>query len=169
MRTMRFLILSSALLLMAVTSPAQNYKLYTVFMNSFTRYIEWPAELNVGDFEIYVLGESPIVSELKNMAEIKKVGDRTIKITQIKSVSEIRKCNILFVPSDKSGLLGDVLTKLGPSSTLVVTEQEGLGQKGSGINFVEKSGKPTFELNNAALGKAKLKASSELSRIAIII
>ena len=169
MRITRFLILSCALLLMAVTSHAQNYKLYTVFMNSFTRYIEWPAEANNGDFEIFVLGESPIVADLKSMAQLKKVGDRTIKITQIKAVSEIRKCNILFVPSDKSGLLGDVLTKLGQSPTLVVTEQEGLGQKGSGINFVEKSGKPAFELNNAALNKAKLKASSELSRIAIII
>lgn len=169
MRMMRCLILSGFFLLMAGTSQAQNYKLYTVFMHSFTRYIEWPAEANVGDFEIYVLGESPIVSELKTMAQAKKVGDRSIKVTQIKSVGEIRKCNILFVPSDKSPLLTDVLTKVGQTPTLVVTEQDGLGLKGSGINFVEKAGKPAFELNNAALNKARLKASSELSRIAIII
>ena len=115
------------------------------------------------------MGESPIVAELNNMASIKKVGDRTIKITQIKTVGEIRKCNILFVPTDKSGLLSDVLTKLGAMSTLVITEQVGLGLKGSGINFIEKSGKPAFELNNAALTKVKIKASSELSRIAILI
>jgi len=168
MRMIRFLILSGFFLL-AETSQAQNYKLYNVFMYSFTRYIEWPAEANSGDFEIVVLGESPIVAELKSMAQVKKVGDRTIKVTQIKTIGELRKCNILFVPSDKSALLGDVLTKVGQSSTLVVTEQDGLALKGSGINFVEKAGKPAFELNNAALTKSRLKASSELSRMAIII
>ncbi len=169
MKIKRFLILSGLLLLMAEASQAQNYKLYNVFMYSFTRYIEWPAEGNSGDFEIFVLGDSPIVAELKSMAQVKKVGDRTIKVTQIKAVGEIRKCNILFLPSEKSGLLNDVLTKLGQSATLVVTEQDGLAQKGSGINFVEKAGKPAFELNNAALNKVKLKASSELSRMAIVI
>ena len=58
--------------------------MHSVFIFSFTRYIQWPDAYNAGDFEIMVLGDSPIVEELKAMAQAKKVGDRTIKITKIK-------------------------------------------------------------------------------------
>src|SRR5688500_8419502 len=81
---------------------AQSYKMHSVFIFSFTRYVQWPETYNGGDFEILVLGDSPIVEELKSMAQVKKVGDRVIKITKINSPAEIRKCNILFVPSGKS-------------------------------------------------------------------
>jgi hypothetical protein len=62
-----------------------------------------------------------------------------------------------------------VLTKVGEVSTLIITEQAGLGVKGSGINFFLKEKKLAFELNQAALAKHKLKAPIELTRLATII
>ena len=53
--------------------------------------------------KFWCLGDSPILEELKAMAQAKKVGDRAIKVTKIKSPAEIRKCNMLFVPAAKSG------------------------------------------------------------------
>jgi YfiR/HmsC-like len=76
---------------------------------------------------------------------------------------------MLFVPSTLSGQLGEVLSKVGSKSTLVITEQPGLGAKGSDVNFIMKDGKLAFELNQTALTKHKLKASSELTRLAILI
>jgi YfiR/HmsC-like len=58
-----------------VVADAQTYQLHSVFMYSFTRYIQWPEESNQGDFEIHVLGDSPILAELKKMSESKKVGE----------------------------------------------------------------------------------------------
>ena len=110
-----------------------------------------------------------MTAEFKKMADLKKVGTRPIKIYPIKTITEIRKCNILFVPANKSEQLGDILAKVGTNSILVVTEQEGAAAKGSGINFITKNGKLAFELNQAALNKQKLKATSELTRLAIVI
>src|SRR5688572_819871 len=143
--------------------------MHTVFIFSFTRYIQWPDAYNGGDFEILVLGDSPIVEELKSMAQVKKVGDRTIKITKINSPAEIRKCNILFVPSGKSSQITEVLGKVTTQSILVVTEEPGLGAKGSNVNFITKDGKLAFELNQGAATKQGLKVSNELSRLAILI
>ena len=148
---------------------AQNYKMHSVFIFSFTRYIQWPDAYNVGDFEILVLGDSPIVDELKAMAQAKKVGDRTIKVTKISSPSEIRKCNILFIPAAKSSEISEVLTKVTSQSILVVTEEPGLGAKGSNVNFITKDGKLAFELNQGAASKQGLRVSNELSRLAILI
>jgi hypothetical protein len=51
----------------------------------------------------------------------------------------------------------------------VITEEEGLGAKGANINFVIRDGKLFFELNQSSINKQNLKASTELSRLAIQI
>lgn len=151
------------------SSSAQNYKMHTVFIFSFTRYIQWPDSYNGGDFEILVLGDSPIVEELKAMAQAKKVGERNIKVAKINAASEIRKCNILFIPSAQSSQINEILTKVASQSILVVTEEPGLGAKGSNVNFITRDGKLAFELNQSAASKQGLKVSNELSRLAILI
>ncbi len=150
-------------------SQAQNYKLHSLFIFSFTRYVQWPDSHNTGDFEIVVLGDSPLTEELKVMAQAKKVGDRNIKVTKINSINELKKCNILFVPSSKSAMIAEVLGKVNTQPILVVTEETGLGAKGSDINFITREGKLAFELNQTAVTKQNLKVSNELSRLAILI
>jgi len=157
------------LALSLVPAFAQNYRMHSVFIYSFTRYVQWPDAYNQGDFEIMVLGDSPILEELKAMAQAKKVGDRTIKITRISSPSEIRKCNMLFVPDEKSDQIADIVTRVSNQSILIVTEEKGLASKGSDINFIVKDGKLAFELNQASVNKQGLKVSNELTRLAILI
>jgi|SRR3990170_2565454 len=152
-----------------IQCAAQNYKMHTVFIFSFTRYVQWPETYNSGDFEILVLGDSPIVDELRAMAQAKKVGDRTIRVTKITEPSQIRKCNILFITSAKSNQITEILVKVTSQSILLVTEEPGLGAKGSNVNFITKDGKLAFELNQAAASKQGLKISNELSRLAILI
>jgi hypothetical protein len=104
------------------------------------------------------------------MAAAKKVGgDRTIKVTRINNPGEIRRCHILYVPSHKSTLIDNVLAKVASQPILIVTEEPGLGVKGSDINFIVKDGKLAFELNQAAVNRQNLKVSNELTRLGIMI
>ncbi|MBL7858272.1 MAG: YfiR family protein [Cyclobacteriaceae bacterium] len=149
---------------------AQTQKYQSVFIFSFTRYVQWPDAYNQGDFEILVLGDSPIINDLKDMAQSKKVGEgRAIKVTKINGIGDIRKANILFVSANKSSQLADVLDKVNTQSILVITEEPGLGAKGSNINFIVKDGKLAFELNQTSMSRQNLKASTDLSRLAISI
>lgn len=159
------------LLVLACThaTAQQNYKMHSMFMFSFTRYVIWPEAYNEGDFEILVLGDTPMKDALQDMANLKKVNERKIKVTKINNASEIRKCNILFVSASKSSQLKEILAKVNTQSILVVTEEPGLATQGSHINFVERAGRLAFELNQAAINKNNLKVANELSRVAIII
>jgi hypothetical protein len=148
---------------------AQTHKQYPLFVYSFTRYIQWPEALNQGDFEILVLGDSPVTEELNTMAQTKRVGDRAIKVSKINAVADIKKCHILFIPSSQSDKLNEVLQRVSSKPILVMTEQSGLGGLGSCVNFITKDGKLAFELNQSALSRQNLKASMELTRIAIMI
>ncbi len=147
----------------------QNYKMHSVFIYSFTRYVQWPEAYNKGDFEILVLGDSPIIEELKAMAQVKKVGDRMIKVTKISGPKEIRKCNMLFLASASSAQITEVMDKINTQSILVVSEAAGVGAKGSDINFVVKDGKLAFELNQSSVSRQGLRVSNELSRLAILL
>jgi hypothetical protein len=158
----------AVILLFCGLTQAQNYKQHPLFIYSFTRYVQWPEAYSQGDFEILILGDTPLMEELKVLGT-KKVGDRPIKITKISSVAEIRKCNMLFVPADKSDKLTEIIQKIDTQSVLLMTEQAGLGAQGSCINFITKEGRLAFELNQAAFTKRNLKASNELTRIATMI
>ena len=53
--------------------------------------------------------------------------------------------------------------------TLIISDQEGFGQMGSVINFVDKNGKLKFELNQDQVDRRGLQVSDKLKNIAIII
>jgi hypothetical protein len=164
--------LMTLLLWHSVTSQVhaqQDYRFHSVFMYNFTKYIQWPTSVQTGDFIIGVLGNSPILPELEKMAENKTVGNQKIVIKKFKSVSDISSCQMLFIPSADSRDFESALEKLKGKPTLVLTEKNGLGQKGSGINFVLLDGKWRFELNENATQNAGLKVSKELSRLAILL
>jgi YfiR/HmsC-like len=167
MKNVAFWIL--VLSLVAAPGFGQNYKLKTVVVYSFTRYILWPEALNTGDFEIKIFGESPFEQELKVMAQSKKVGNRDIIVSKITDLNEIRRCHILILPASQSARLGEILKILDGLPVLVVTEKPGLGVQGSDINFVDRDGRLAFELNQAAINRRKLKVSTELTRLAILI
>ena len=164
----------SALAVVILIAPAfrvsaQNYQLHSVFIYSFTKYIQWPPNYTKGDFEIGILGDSEITPYLEKMASTKKAGEQRIKISKFSSVDAVSKCHMIFIADNMSDHLVDVMQKLNQSPTLIITEKPGLAKMGSGINFIEKKGKLAFELNKSSLTQSNLKASSELTRLAIVI
>lgn len=148
---------------------SQNEKLKAVVLYSFTRYVLWPESATTGDFEIKILGNSGLEEELKIMAQSKKVGNRNIRVTRVNGAGDIGSCHILVIPVSQSARLEEMLVALGDRPVLVVTEEPGLGAKGSDINFVDRDGRLAFELNQASVNKRKLKVSTELTRLAILI
>ncbi|MDQ3536542.1 MAG: YfiR family protein [Bacteroidota bacterium] len=168
MKNLGRVMLTAVFILAGLMVNAQEYKYHPSFIYNFTKYIEWPASYQSGDFVIAVLGDSPIIQELEKMAENKSVGSQKFVIKKLKSASDIEKCHMLFIPVSKSKDLTQALEKLEGKPTLVVTEKPGMA-KGSGINFIMLEGKWKFELNKAATEKSNLKVSGDLAKFAIII
>ncbi len=154
------------------SNPAEaTYKVQSIFIYNFTKYIQWPGEYNTGDFIIGVLGETKLDSELEKMAAAKTVNGRKIVIRKYTAITEAdKKCHILFLAAESSDLLNSVIQKTKDTPTLVVTERDGATKFGSLINFVsDKTGKPRFEMNLSAFEKSRLKYDSKLKSVAIAI
>jgi hypothetical protein len=141
-------------------------KIKVAFIYNFTRLIEWPPDYKQGEFVIGVLNGSPaLLTELNSLAQ-KKIGNQQITIKNFKSVDEVNKCNILFIPEASNNMLAEALKKIHGTSTLLITESEGDVKKGSAINFIVKDNKQAFELNKANAEKNHLTVSSSLKTLA---
>jgi hypothetical protein len=154
-----------------LASHAQtDYRFHSIFIYNFTKYIQWPAGQQSGDFVIGVLGNGAnIVEELTKITANKTVGTQKIVVKKFKSAAEAGTCHILFIPSSGSHNFDDVQNMLKGKPTLVITEKSGLAQKGSGINFILQDNKWKFELNEAATQASGLKVSRELTQLAIAV
>ena len=147
-----------------------NSKIKATFIYNFTKYIDWPEKYKEGNFVIGVLGTTPFYNDLTALLTKKSVGKQIFEIKSFTSSESITGvCHILFITSENSGQLPDVLKKLKGKSTLVVTEKSGLAKQGSGINFVVDNNKQRFELNKTNIEKYNMKVSSALASLAISV
>tara|TARA_B100000809_G_scaffold266274_1_gene328184 strand:- start:6926 stop:7441 length:516 start_codon:yes stop_codon:yes gene_type:complete len=146
-----------------------NSKMKAIFIMNFTKLIEWPQPYREGNFVVGVVGESPLYSELAKMAKTKKVANQSLQIKKFNSISEINKCHILYVSQNKSEDILSVIKMLKQHNTLIITEKQGLVEKGAGINFVVKNNRQKFELNKSNVEKYKLKVSSNLEALAFTV
>ncbi len=165
------LLLLAALMLQTGNARAQTdeHRIQSVFIYNFTKYFNWKKDADP-EFVIGVLGGPALKAELDKRFEAKPTVDgKPVVVREFKSVEGLTKCHMLVVPSLQSGKFDEVLARLEGTNTLLITCKEGLGKKGSGVNFTKVDGKLRFELNKAALQKNNILASSEIERLSIIL
>lgn len=160
-------IILSILLLFGVffQANAQKEKIQSAYIYQFTKLIDWCPSGKTGNFVIGVLGNASINSELTGLSG-KKVGTQAIEIKTFATVAEIDKCNLLFIPSNKSNYLNAVNKKIGKNCILVITEKYGLAKEGASINFIEEGGKIAFELNKTSLSDHSFTVNVKLMSMA---
>ena len=141
---------------------SQDDMFKSLFIYNFTKNIEWPSEYKNGNFIITVVGNSGITAELEKIAKIKKVGDQSIEIIKVNDITEVGKCNMLYVTPNKSSDLTELLTKCSGKPVVVIGDNPGLAKMGAGINFIKVDGKQKFEINKNAMEKNGLKINSYL-------
>lgn len=161
------------LLLFLVYSSAQaqsNAKMQSVFMYNFTRLIAWPTEYQNGDFVIAVYGNSPIVSEIQEMANTKKAGNQNIVSKVFNSTDDISKCHIIFIPSNQSRRISEIVTALQEKNinALIITETRNAISNGAVINFTIVDDRQRFEMSQTNARKMGLNPGGEITRLAIL-
>ena len=153
-----------------LTSIAQSSRsmdeIHAMMIYNFVKYIQWPDATQ--EFTIGVIGNDDVYKTLNTWYGGKIRGNKKFTIRKYNSVAEIGKCHILYLAKENSKDFDAVKSKVSPS-TLMITNKAGLGQKGSGINFKVVNNKLAFELNQATIERSKLKVSSQLSSMAILI
>ena len=142
-----------------------NAKIKATFIYNFTRYIEWPVTAPKGGFEIGVIGETPLYIELVRMSNKTTRGTQKFVITQVMSAASLGACHMVFISKASSGQLDVIVEKFKGKSTLIISEKEGLIEKGD-INFVIVDNKQSFEINKGNIVGHGLSMASRLQAFA---
>jgi len=136
---------------------------------NFIKYVQWPNEADGGDGVVGVIGDDNVYNTLNQWYNGKTKGSKKYVIKKLGSAAESSQCQVVYVGKSKNKDFDDIKTVIGDKSILTVTDGNGLGQKGSCINFKVIDGKLKFELNQSTLTSSNLKVSSQLSSMAILI
>jgi hypothetical protein len=161
-----------ALLVAASGLQAQErpiHEVYSMMVFNFTKYVQWPDHTASGEFVIGVIGNTEVFNTLQAWYGGKPRGGKTYAIKRFSSASEVTDCHVVFIDKSKSGEFEAINNKVKGKGTLVITDKNGLGEKGSGINFKTIDNKLKFELNQKAIETSNLKVSGSLSSMAILI
>jgi hypothetical protein len=170
MKKVNALILAAVLIAgSALAQERPIHEVYSMMVFNFTKYVQWPDHTAGGEFVIGVIGNNDVYKTLETWYGGKPRGAKTYVIKKFNSSAEVTDCHVLFIDKSKSGEFEAVNTKVQGKGTLLITDKNGLGAKGSGINFKTVDNKLKFELNQKALETANLKVSGALSSMAILI
>lgn len=156
-------------LLLCFGAKAQDEKFKALFMYNFTKYIEYPASKQSGNFVIAVLGDSPIIGELQTIAERKTVGQQKIEVKKISASDDVSKCHIIFVPEGKSGQASEIAGKLVGKGVVLITDKPGLGKSVADINYITNAGKQSFEVNQTHLKEHGVNVASTLLTLGKVV
>jgi hypothetical protein len=99
----------------------------------------------------------------------KPKGSKKYVIKKLGSAGESSDCQVVYIGKSKSKEFENIKANTTGKSVLTVTDGNGLGQKGSCINFKVVDGKLKFELNQSTVSSSNLKVSSQLSSMAILL
>jgi hypothetical protein len=169
MRKLLFVLAAIAFTGSAHAQERPIHEVYSMMVFNFTKYVQWPDHTASGEFVIGVVGNADVFATLNTWYGGKPRGTKTYVIKKFNNASEVTDCHVVFIDKTKSGEFETINSKLQGKGTLVITDRNGLGSKGSGINFKTVDNKLKFELNQKALETANLKVSGALTSMAILI
>lgn len=169
MKTIIFLCFSVLFFTTASAQERPNHEIHAAMLYNFIKYVQWPNETEAGDFVVGVIGDDNVFATLKQWYDNKPKGVKKYVIRKLASGAEAGDCQVVYVGKSKNRDFDTIKGSIATKSVLTITDGNGMAQKGSCINFKVIDGKLKFELNQAVVGAASLKVSTQLSSMAILI
>ena len=145
------------------------HEIHSMMLYNFIKYVQWPNEADAGDFVVGVIGDENVFNTLKQWYEGKPRGTKKYIIKKLETPEEAADCQVVYVGKSKNKVFDNIKTNTTGKSVLTITDGNGLGQKGSCINFKVIDGKLKFELNQGTVNASNLKVSGQLTSMAILL
>lgn len=146
-----------------------THEIHAAMLYNFIKYVQWPNEADGGEFVVGVIGDENVFNTLKSWYDGKPKGTKKYVIKKLASPDEANSCQVVYVGRSKNKDFDVIKTSVTGKSILTITDGNGMGEKGSCINFKVVDGKLKFELNQATVSSSNLKVSTQLSSMAILI
>ena len=160
----------------AIAEPdvSREYKIKAAFLYKFLLFVERPRERHTDKILIAIVGKDPFETAF-DAVEGKPIGagKAVLEVRRYASVEDMldssaSECDLAFVDiAGGQDELGTALRQLADKGVLTVGDAEGFLEAGGMIGFVMRDNKVRWEINQAAVRRARLQMSSQLLRNAV--
>lgn len=143
-----------------ITTEAQLKAAYLV---NFLKYVEFPGTRST--VNLCLFGRDSLGPYLAGY-EGKQIGGHELHIRKVSSPEQLTDCQELFIPDTEEARVAVILRWVDKQAILTVSDSETFIRDGGAIALIRAEGRLQFEINNEALNRANLKASSQMLRLA---
>lgn len=169
MKKMAFSLVFLSLVSFVSAQERPTHEIHAQLLYNFIKYVQWPNETEPGEFVVGVIGDENVFATLQKWYDGKPKGSKKYVIKKLSTAEETASCQVVYIGKSKNREFDSIKTNTVGKSVLTITDGNGLGQKGSCINFKVIDGKLKFELNQATLTSSNLKVSNQLTSMAILL
>jgi hypothetical protein len=155
----------------AVQAQISVGRLKSLFVERFTRFVEWPAGAlpDSAPFVVCIQGTSETAEDLSEFASSRKFKDRLCEVRRVRAGSDLGTCHLLYIAGSEAAQLTQVLSAVAGRPILTVSDATGFADKGVLINLFQENGLMNFEINLLAVKRTKLTFSSQLLRLGRLV
>ncbi|MFO7864323.1 MAG: YfiR family protein [Salinivirgaceae bacterium] len=160
---LKFIHISIFVLFLPFTSANQidEVTLKAVYIERFTRFIEWPYEIEKADFfRIQVVGSKEMAEQFREVFKQLPIKNKSVLVFDGNAYDANFGTHLIYV-SDKY-YLDKILENSHGKPILIVTEGRGGAESGAMINIYRKNQKLRFEINEQAIHESLLYVSYRL-------
>lgn len=150
-------------------SHPSEFEVKAAYLYNFGRFVEWPPETvssDTAEFPICILGDDPFGKALDSTISGEKIEGRAVVARRISAPAQATVCRVLFISSSEDKQIKEILSNLGKSSILTVSDIPQFLDDGGMVQFILADQKVRFKINLAATRQAGLNLSSELLKVA---
>ncbi len=154
------------LCLFAQPKEYSEYEVKAAFLEKFTRFIDWPAEVNMEDankpFVIGLIGDCPFKSIIIEMYSRQKIKGKKVEIRNISTLDEIPHCNLLFISKSGNNRINQIISYTENKPILTISDEIEYAKRGVLITLFTEGNHIYFEINKNALQQSELYVSTLL-------
>jgi hypothetical protein len=164
--------LGSCLAAESPEQPLDEYRVKAAFLYNFAKFVQWPSESfasPTAPFAICVLGHDPFGHSLDDTVAGRTIEGRPFVVRHIASVKQVAGCHVLFIAAAENKRVLPMLADIRMPGVLIVGESDSAAPEGVIVSFRLEAGKVRFAIDTANAERAKLRISSRLLSLAVVV
>lgn len=135
------------------------------YVYNIAKFTVWPKNK---DIDFCLIGKGPVDKDLW-LLDGKDVHGRILRLKRITNPQEAKECDMLFIHPSERERTKEIVETVKGHLVLTLGDTEGFGEKGVMINFFRDGNKVRMEINLNAIEESRLRISSRLLRLGVLV
>jgi hypothetical protein len=149
----------------AASAQVDERALKAAYLFNFIQFTQWPVPPDE-PFRLCVLGQTPLDEHLARLEGKSVLSGLHISLRHVTARESFAGCHALYIDDSQRSQADAVLSRLGSSPVLTLTDSDGLADRGLMIEIHKRDARLGFDVNLAMARRANINFSARMLKLA---